>query len=155
MSDFSGKTEDYLNTVITNNGFYPNVVLGDFQRDYNIPAKYEIETVTNKILLAMVNINDQLAVIQDDWELDGATTLAEVDTTEHNGVNKMEMHYIQAVFSRAKALLIPEFASLNRKDSAMSLDESTIDLAAPWKTLSNRAVRKLKGIETTITVELL
>ncbi|MBL4761383.1 MAG: head completion/stabilization protein [Gammaproteobacteria bacterium] len=155
MSGFTGKSETYLNTPITNDGFFPDVVLGDFQRDYRIPTKYEQETVTDKLLISIVRINEQLEEQQALWILEGFGTLEAVTSKEVNGISILIIRYKEAVFCYAKALLIAEFASINRKDSALNITTDIEPIDTHWKTRSSKAVRRLLGRKTTISVELL
>ncbi len=155
MPGFTGKSETYLNTSIANDGFFPDLVLGDFQRDYSIPTKYEQETVTDKLLISIARINDQLEEKQELWELDGFETLEAVPAKTVNEISIQIIRYKEAVFSYAKGLLIAEFASINRKDSALNITTDIEPIDTRWKTRSSKAVRRLLGHKTTISVELL
>lgn len=153
---FTGKTETYLNTEIANDGFFPAVKVGDFQRDYNIPAKHELETVSNRLRLAMMSINEQLATQKASWFIAGHSTLADVPAETIDTVNVLVLRYFEAVLCYAKSLLIPEYAALNRKDANLNLDQDTVDLAMHWKQRSYKAIKKLTGKPTSsLSVELL
>ena len=57
---FSGRTEEFLDTEVQNDGFFPNLILGDLQEDYRIPTKYQTDTIVHHLKVAMDEVNQDL-----------------------------------------------------------------------------------------------
>ncbi|WP_020410999.1 head completion/stabilization protein [Hahella ganghwensis] len=152
---FTGKTHSFLNVTLSNDGFFPDLSLGDFQRVYRIPAEYHADMVKEHLRLAMVAINVSLAERKDEWISGGFESLAAVSDQELDGQKLLVMHYQQAVYCRAKASLLQAFATMNRRESAENLAKEAPETEQKYLSLSVRAVRRLLGQATGITAVLL
>ena len=151
----SGRTETFLNSTIQNDGFFPDLKLGDFQLVYRVPTEYKQELIEHHIRLAIADCNLMLADKVQEWVLKGAVTLA--DTTEKmiGTKNVKVMQYERAVFCRAMALLVRAFATLNQRAEAENLAKEGDATMNDYFAQANRALRRLLDKPENITAELL
>ncbi|MCX2834464.1 head completion/stabilization protein [Microbulbifer thermotolerans] len=152
---FTGKTDSYLNSTLENNGFFPDLSLGDLQRLYRIPAEYSKEKVEHHLRLAMLDTNDDLAERQAAWQAEGHNTLAEVSDERLGGKPVLVEHYQRAVFCRATANLFGEFATVTRREIGENQAKEGEGIAKMYRAQADRALRYLLGRKTTITAELI
>lgn len=150
---FTGKTDEYLNTTLTNDSFFPDLSLGDFQRDYRTPAEFEQDTVERHLIDAAFEVNDELEDQRTEWMAAGTTELSQVGGDTIADQNELESLYFRAVYSRAKAELLQQLSSMYQQKDI----EKVADTREPyelWMARSRRAIKKLLG-KTSITVELI
>jgi len=144
MNDFSGRTSQPLNDTLVNDGFFPNLVLLEFQETYRIRSAYREATIKQKVQQAMFDVNRLLNGRRSYWLAELLRThldehgLSEATDTPNWQLSDVpclvlgELHeyvalYKRAVFSFAKAELMRVFDSMNRKDRANNDDEEDIN----------------------------
>lgn len=152
---FTGKPDSYLDSTLENNGFFPDLSLGDLQRLYRVPAEYAKEKVEHHLRLAMLDTNDDLADRQAAWQAEGHDTLAAVNDETLGGNNVLAEHYQRAVFCRATANLLGEFATFTRREIGENQAKESDSTAKMYRAQADRALRYLRGRKTTITAELI
>lgn len=149
---FSGRAQDFLETTLGNDGFFPVINLGDFQRLHRIPSHYGNDAIAHHVDMARGETNAQLQEQKAAWQLAGFITLAAVDTAD--GGSRVR-DYKAAIFYRAKAQLLSDFQTFSRRDIA---DEQAKESEAMFQRLmseSRKAARRLMGYATSIDVELM
>lgn len=151
---FTGKPQTFLDTTISNDGFFPDLNLGDFQRVYRIPAEYAQELVEQKVRLAISDCNLQLLVQKADWIAQGVLKLADIDEAI-GGIPVLVDQYKSAVFMRAKGLLLMEFPTINRREQAENEAKESEDNFQYYLAQSGRAIRRFLGVPENVSVELL
>jgi len=151
---FTGKSESFLNKTISNDGFFPDLNLGEFQKVYRVPAEYTQDLVEQKLRLSISDCNLQLAVQKVDWIQQGVTKLEDMDTAI-GGFPVMVEQYKSAVYSRAKGLLLMEFPTFNRREQAENEAKESPGNLQYYLAQSGRAVRRLLGLPENVSVELL
>lgn len=114
---FSGTPIDYQDEPLTNDGFWPDLNLADFQEQRSIPVDVDAETVAEALLTAAGEVNDLLQTVKDGYLAKGFGQASAVPGIGRPGENLLCARYKKAVFARAKADLIPEFASQGRRES--------------------------------------
>ncbi|MGL4925626.1 MAG: head completion/stabilization protein [Plesiomonas shigelloides] len=122
---FDGKSINYQRTDIENNGFWPNIDAGDFERSRTIPATADHSMVTNALLTAIAEINLSLEQTCAGYQAKGYLSASVVPGPVASHLrdnlavtrNWLDALYIKAVYARAKADLLPEFATTGRRDS--------------------------------------
>ncbi|MDI4600934.1 head completion/stabilization protein, partial [Salmonella enterica subsp. enterica serovar Infantis] len=109
-------------------------------------------TIRQALLTAAGEINDDLVRVVADCRLSGHASAADVPGVEIDGENLLCARYRKAVFARAKADLMGEFASVGRREShpGQESDETRSSLIAE----STLAVRRIKGLKR-ITVAMI
>lgn len=115
-SDFSGRTEKRLDTIIPNTPFFPALELGELQENYRIPSDYRANTIGSLTLRAMIDVNRYLQPKQCEWVRMGYSQLRDVPSDELGDVHELTELYKSAVFNRAKAYLLRNYPSMNRRD---------------------------------------
>ena len=148
---FSGKPIDFDDTTLTNDGFWPDLSVRDFQSQRTIPADIDAATIRQALLTAAGEINDDLMNVADKYRGGGYTRAIDVPGIEIDGENLLCARYRKAVFARAKADLMGEFSSVGRRDShpGQESDETRTSLIAE----STFAIRRIKGLKR-ITVAM-
>lgn len=149
---FSGTSIDFDDASLTNDGFWPDLSVKDFQSQRTIPADIDAATIRQALLTAAGEINDDLVKVAAKYQGDGYTSSEAVPGVEIDGENLLCARYRKAVYARAKADLMGEFASIGRREShpGQESDETRSSLIAE----STLTVRRIKGLKR-ITVAII
>ncbi|MBB6158509.1 hypothetical protein HDC30_005767 [Pseudomonas sp. JAI115] len=156
---FSGNPTALIEHPITNDGFWPDLELSEFQKGYRLPAEYLVEMLVEGLVMAMGEINLDLARRQQQFHAAGISVLACADPQlliQHKFPDRLFLVtcYKRAVYCRAKAFLLSQFATVNRRDSAQNLAKEAPETASAFLTFSQQAVRLIQG-RSRITSELI
>ncbi|GHA05630.1 head completion/stabilization protein [Oceanisphaera arctica] len=143
---FNGKTTDYQQATITNDGFWPDIEVGEFEQGRAIPADMQPETVAAAVLSAVAQVNIELMITKSKLQAEGHWMAAEVDGPHINGQNQLEILYRQAVFARAKADLVVEFGSVTQRDTGNNQATQSGDARAALLAESQQHIRAIKGV---------
>lgn len=103
--------------IIENDGWWPDLPLKDFQKSYVAVADFNEDLCCNHIELAIIWANKQLKA----WKLERIATydnLAAVPAEQVGGKSRLVKLYVHAVSCYAKGILLREFPTIGRKDSA-------------------------------------
>ncbi len=150
---FTGRTETFLEKTLANpSAFFPDVLLGHFQKVTRTPANLAPETVEHQLLNAMGDINRALAPKVEAWQTQGFGTLADLATA--TGEPLADFYY-QAVYYRAKAWLMRDYQTFSRRDAAEDSTQEGEGIYTACMVTSNRAQRRLEGRLPNMSVELL
>ncbi len=131
---FSGKPTTFVEQAIENDGFWPNLSVSEFQKGYRLPAEYLVELLVADLTTAMVEVNVDLNRRKADL-LAAGTALS-----DHHLAT-----YKRAVYCRAKASLLTQFATVTRRDTAENTGKELPDRAETFLAFSQQAVRTLQG----------
>jgi hypothetical protein len=142
---FSGKPTTLVELAIENDGFWPNLDVGEFQKGYRLPAEYLVELLTAELTTAMTEVNSDLATCKARWQNQGVTTLESADPMVLPERTFQAATYKRAVYCRAKASLLPQFATIIRRESAENLGKELPDRPETFLAFSQQAVRSLQG----------
>lgn len=143
---FAGKDIDYSTAIIRNDGFWPDVAVADAERRRALPADLDSQTTGAALLAAISEINLQLASHQAALQAKGyASATAVPGPSLEAGTNALTEQYLAAVFARAKAALLPEFASVTERATANNQVERSPDQRAQLLAESQQLVRSIKG----------
>ncbi len=140
---FKAKSGDYSEDVISNDAFWPDIHVDDFQRRRSIPPDIDQDQVASYLLAAVTEINDELADYVADKIAAGYQTAADVPGVHINNENQLTNQYKKAVYARAKADLIGEFASISRREAHTAQDAP--DTVARLLAESSFVLRSIKG----------
>lgn len=116
----TGKPESTLQNNVLNDGFFPDLIVRDFLDKYRIPAEYADDTISNGVIVAMMSVNESLAPIKVELLLDYSSlqSYADLNKEQINGNDTVIFMYQKAVFCHAKAWLLQQFNTLNRREKA-------------------------------------
>lgn len=142
---FSGTPIDYQDEPLENNGFWPDLNLKDFQSQRTIPADIDADTIGQALIAAVAEVNAELEKVEAQYRASGYETADKVPGVKLKGKNALCAQYIKAVFARAKADLMGEFASIGRHDTQPGQEsaETRNGLLAE----SSVVIRRIKGLK--------
>jgi hypothetical protein len=148
-------------SVITNNGFWPDIDSDDFIASFNSPRSFEVETLDYLLKQAIVKSNSDLkkvkAALLTDYA-DLAEYVADNEFEEIDNISLPEFHYKNAVYAYAKYQSLVSFPQLGMTIIA----EKLADLDEPMKielmSLYENSINYLFGVtaesypdDTTVT----
>ena len=142
---FSGKPTTFVEQAIENDGFWPDLSVTEFQKGYRLPAEHLVEMLVTNLTTAMVEVNRDLAQLKARWQDAGVSSVESADTTVLPERTFQAATYKRAVYCRAKANLLPEFASVVRRESAENLGKEAPERKETFLEFSQQAVRSLQG----------
>ncbi|EEX1963048.1 head completion/stabilization protein [Escherichia coli] len=149
---FDGKSISYQQGIIRNDGFWPDINAGDFEKSRTIPAVTSHDTVLNALLCAITEINAELESRKENYQRQGYQSAEDIPgyqavTPGDDGQQEIRTHiaalYIRAVYARAKADLIPEAVSVGRRDGLPS--QEATETRRSLLTEAAMAIRALTG----------
>ncbi|QQN27104.1 head completion/stabilization protein [Pseudomonas syringae group genomosp. 3] len=142
---FSGKPTTFVEQAIENDGFWPDLSVAEFQKGYRLPAEYLVEMLAADLTMAMVEVNTDLAKLKARWQGAGVSNVESADTTILPERTFQAATYKRAVYSRAKASLLTQFATVNRRESAENVGKELPERSETFLAFSQAAVRSLQG----------
>lgn len=148
-------TPTYQDTEITNDGFWPNLNAGDFERRRSTPMAQDEENIQYAIVNAMTSCNLELETLKATYIELGIAKAADITGTPSiNGKNAVCIQYERAVFARAKADLLPDFATTHQRDAGKDLADRSQETKNELLAESQRIIRNM-FCKTRATVELI
>ncbi|WP_426205200.1 head completion/stabilization protein [Pseudomonas sp. TWP3-1] len=142
---FSGNPTNFVEQTIENDGFWPNLSVSEFQKGYRLPAEFLGDLLTDALMIAMAEVNTDLTERKQRWEASGITNVEAADPLLlSQGLWKAKL-YKRAVYCRAKASALPQFASVTRRESAENTAKEAPELKETFLAYSQSAVRMLQG----------
>jgi len=144
MSGLSGKPGLTASAPISNDGFWPDLLIGDLLQNYRIPPEYADGVIKTGLTLAMIRINQRLAEVKQAIVLLGHSNLADytlANSQQIAGVEVLLTEYQNAVFTRAKAGLLQQFNSLNRKENAENAAKESPKTEQYWLDESQSSIK--------------
>ena len=142
---FSGKPTTFVEQAIKNDGFWPDLSVAEFQKGYRLPAEYLVDMLAAELTTAMTEVNRDLAKRKGQWQNVGVTTVESADTTVLPERTFHVATYKRAVYCRAKASLLTQFATVTRRESAENTGKELPDRGETFLEFSQQAVRSLQG----------
>lgn len=151
---FSGKPSTMMDQIIENNGFWPNLSLAEYQKAYRLPGEYLSEVLVTQLELAMAEVNQDLSKLATSWQSLGITEVATADPLLlEERAFKVKL-YKRAVYCRAKATALTDFATITRREVAENTGKEAPERVDTFLAFSQQAVRALQG-RSRITAALL
>ncbi|MFV0925423.1 head completion/stabilization protein [Pseudomonas palmensis] len=157
MSSFSGKPTTLVDQKIENNGFWPDLSVSEFQKSYRLPAEYLVDLLVTHLVMAMAEVNTDLARVEDTLRAAGVSNLqamAGVSTPGGWAYSFKLEQYKRAVYCRAKSTALTDFPTVVRRDSAENTGKEAPERGETFLAFSQQAVRALQG-RSRITAALL
>lgn len=151
---FSGKPTTFVEQEIENDGFWPDLSVSEFQKGYRLPAEYLVELLGADLTAAMCEVNLDLAKLKARWQAVGVTSVKSADPMVLPERTFHAATYKRAVYCRAKASVLTQFATVTRRESAENTGKELPERSETFLAFSQQAVRSLQG-RGRITAELL
>ncbi|MVV51908.1 head protein [Pseudomonas sp. PB120] len=145
---FSGKPTTFVEQAIENDGFWPNLSVAEFQKGYRLPAEYLVDMLATELTTAMIEVSADLATVKSILQVSGVSNLeaasGAASPAEWAYAHKV-MLYKRAVYCRAKASLLTQFATVTRRESAENTGKELPERGETFLQFSQQAVRSLQG----------
>ncbi|ALX92727.1 head completion protein [Serratia fonticola] len=137
--------DGFQKATLTNDGFWPDLALDDFQRQRSIPPTINQATVIQAMLAAVAEINPSLSDFVSLQQRKGYATAKDVPGPEMDGENALTAQYKKAVYARTKADLMGEFAAVSRREDNTNQDapQTKASLLAEAAVV----IRSIKGLK--------
>ncbi|MCU0211450.1 MULTISPECIES: head completion/stabilization protein [Pseudomonas] len=142
---FSGKPTTFVEQKIENDGFWPDLSVTEFQKEQRLPAEYLVELLADAIYTAMVEVNYDLVRCKERWKGAGVRSVESADSTVLPERTFQIKLYKRAVYCRAKASALTQFATVTRRESAENTGKEAPERAETFLAFSQQAVRALQG----------
>lgn len=142
---FSGKPTTFVEQIIENDGFWPDLSVTEFQKGNRLPAEYLVDMLVAELTTAMIEVNTDLAKKKAQWQDAGVSRVESADTTVLPERTYQATLYKRAVYTRAKASLLTQFATVNRREAAENLGKELPERSETFLALSQAAIRALQG----------
>lgn len=141
---------DTATAVLPASGFWPELSVAEFLRLYRLPAEYAEALIVDHLELARLWAAEQLDSWVTEKKTEGFETLCAVP---FKGIEGGALRlYKRAVFCRAKGLLLPQFATIERREAARNDAKEGHETAEGFYAFAEKAVATLIG-RTFIGVE--
>jgi hypothetical protein len=141
---FSGQDFNQSAIVISNDGFWPDLDLSEFQIDRAMSPNINDRLLRDAIVSAVVEINLTLEQYKSTQISKGVNHASGCGVVSVEGVSSTVIIYKKAVFARAKADLLGEFVSIASRDD--KIGESQKEMRTALLAESTREIRKLLGL---------
>ena len=142
---FSGKPTTFVDQAIENDGFWPDLSVAEFQKAYRLPAEYLGEMLAAELTTAMIEVNTDLAKLKAQWSAAGVSSVKSADPMVLPERTFQAATYKRAVYTRAKASLLTQFATVTRRESAENTGKEQPERSETFLAFSQAAVRSLQG----------
>lgn len=140
---FNGRETEYDDITITNNGFWSDINVQEFQKQRAIPFQIPVEMIKASLVSAMQQVNLDLIDVVEQHKSNGVYSVVDIASETVGGENYAQTLYKKAVFARAKHELLPEFNTLSAREvheNRQYVEEQKSLLAE-----ATHAIRVLKG----------
>lgn len=144
---FSGKVSgEYQDTVIENDGFWPDINAGDFEKRRGVPMDMDKESIAFSVAAAIAQINIELVSVKNAYQADGIIKAVDVaGQPKIRDKNLLVILYEKAVFARTKSELLPEYATTQMRDAGENVANSQVDTRDQLLAESQQHIRAIKG----------
>ncbi len=141
--------------MVQNAPFFPDLDLAIFQQNYRLPGEYREKMLSDRLQLAMLWADAELAEWKTSQEALGYESLATVPGGDPiGGKPPLVLHYTRAVSCKAKAFLLNDYKTMLRKSDAQSDAKESDETEAKWHQYASEAINNLQG-KLSILVEAL
>ena len=127
--------------IIAAGEFFPAVSTAKFRQEYRIPAEIPPDLVRDFLTLAVIRVRAKLAPWRGRMTAAGCATLADVP---QEGGEKLEL-WRRAVSCEAKAQLLRETVTVDRKPAAENAAKSAPETEQTYSLAATRAIRLISG----------
>lgn len=139
----TGKPQLTASAALANDGFWPDVAIGGLLNQYRIPAEYADDTIKLGLTMAMVRVNEKLAKVKIAIIALGYATLqayCDANVKQIAGDDVWILQYRHAAFCRAKAFLLRQFPTINRRPIAENEAKDAPETEQYWLDQSQAAI---------------
>lgn len=142
---FDGNSGGHRDETITNDGFWPDVNLLEFQQSRALPTDINTDFLADALIATLTEINSELSEVQKRHQANGFATAQDVPGVSRKGRNALCAQYLKAVFARAKADLLGEYTAIVSR--APNLQQESPELRRRLLAESAVVIRNMKGLK--------
>lgn len=155
QTGFRVNTGQTVSQTIPASGFWPELKLAEFMELYRLPSEYAENLLLDHLALARLWAVKELEAWQAEQTAAGYATLEAVPLYGLPAEEGVTLRlYKRAVFCQAKALLLAQFATLERREAARNDAKEAPESADRFLAWAHQAIAALKGV-THINVALI
>ncbi len=151
---FSGNTTKESTTTVMNDGWWPDLSIADFEKRYRLPSDYEEMILVDGLQLGMAWANKQLKSWREGLTEFDYENLAAVPSDSLGGESVKLIHYRRAVYCHAKAFLLNQFSTINRREAARNEARESDETESTFLAHAQHAIASFKD-ESSVTVGLI
>jgi hypothetical protein len=151
---FSGNDTQTSPTVVSNAQWWPSLAVADFQTRYRLPREYAEGVLVDGLQIGMIWANMALASWQAEQEAAGHASLSDVPCMEIGGEPSLVSSYRRAVMSYAKAYLMQQFPTINRREAANNEARESEATEDKFREYASQALAQVLGVPS-IAAELI
>lgn len=129
--------------VLQGDGWYPDIPVAEFVDSYRLPAEFGEGLLSDHLTLAVLWTRKQLLAWRAEREAEGVAKLADIALTGVTG--GAALLYKRAVFCHAKALLLGQFATIDRREAARNEAKESPETADRFFAWAQNAITDLLG----------
>ena len=144
---FSAVSKGLSPLIVSGDGWWPDLPVADFQQTYRLPQEYADVLLQDHLELAALWAQRQLEEWRQQREVEGSADLASVP----KGALRL---YRRAVFCHAKALLLPQFSTVERREAAKNDAKESPETYRQFYAWAQDAIADILG-RTRADIELL
>jgi hypothetical protein len=139
----TGKSPLTTATEVANDGFWPALQVGDLLSKYRIPSEYDDSVIETGLILGLIRVNESMESVKTHVQANGFATFSDylaANSTPVADAELLHIHYEHAVFSRAKAHLLQNFVTINRREAAENEAKESEQVEKYWLDESQKSV---------------
>ncbi|MEZ9233252.1 head completion/stabilization protein [Vibrio amylolyticus] len=143
---FNGSSNTYQDTLIENDGFWPDMNVGDFERRRGLPPAQDEERIAFALANAISSCNLDLIDLKQRYLDDGITKAEDIIAAPYiNLKNQVLIQYEAAVAARAKADLLPDLSTVTTRKEGDHLAERADETKQELLAECTRIIRNMFG----------
>ncbi|MEH6649976.1 MAG: head completion/stabilization protein [Motiliproteus sp.] len=149
MSAYSfagGNPTPAASVTLTNTAFFPDIKTDDFVTLYRIPSEIDTLIIQHQLKHAMSRVNRSLKSWRSTQQNDGNATLAAVPADEIGGESELLQQYLRAVYCEAKAELLKETETVDRRATAENYAKAGEETEDKYREFAAQEIRAIVGL---------
>lgn len=134
--------------------FYPAITRKEFFDAYRIPLELPLSTVDTHLRQGIINVRRALKEWKAEQEIAGCATLASVPQEEVDDVGELTVLWNRAVYCEAKAEVLKETESANRREIAENSAKTSEETEEKYREFAQDAIRMIVG-EGRVSIDII
>lgn len=149
---FNVSTSKTTDKILLSDGWWCDICVAEFIELYRLPHEYGEKLIVDHLSLARTWVVSQLVLWREQKEAEGFTSLESIKI--HGFAGEGARLFKRAVFCHAKALLLGQFATMERRDAAKNDAKEAPETAERFYAWSQNAISDLLGKNRIMAVSL-
>lgn len=133
------------NKSFSSEAFFPDIDTDPIYKLYRLPGELPEELIDDCLIRAIAEVNTRLQSWKEAKELDGHAALADVPAPVVNGESVNLKQYPRAVYCLAKAEILKETITVDRKEVAENTAKTSEETEDKYREFAGKAIRYIMG----------